>query len=233
MFLASGGIDVVYIDESGDDELFVVTSVTIPLLRPAEHGLWRFVWEDYLNLYRAFRTDLRNTHGIPVRKELHASKLVSGRGARHHPLSCKHFGRRHRRPLCCWTLMVSGGQGDRRGTAASDVVARVLRRRPRGDGHRNRASCGRAVAELCAPRKRAHDLQCAPPSGALLFHKVVLGAMRLTVRRFTAGPGQRLRALAVWSEGDEVVSGSNGPPPIDQRGLWHRQGRRGEDQRVR
>lgn len=81
MFLASGGIDVFYLDESGSADLFVLTSVTIPLLRPAEDGRWRFVWDDYLGLYRTFRTDLRNTHRVPVRKELHAAKLVSGRGA--------------------------------------------------------------------------------------------------------------------------------------------------------
>jgi len=78
--MASQGIDVFYLDESGDSQLFVLTGVTIPLLRPTDTGVWRFVWDDYLDLYKTFRASLRAVHGISVRKELHASKLASGRG---------------------------------------------------------------------------------------------------------------------------------------------------------
>jgi hypothetical protein len=81
MYLKPNGIDVFYVDESVDSQLFIVSAVTISLLRPEELGPYRFVWEDYFDLYTGFRSDLRKTHGIPVRKELHASKLASGRGA--------------------------------------------------------------------------------------------------------------------------------------------------------
>ena len=80
MLLAQNGIDVFYIDESGSADLFVVTSISIPLLRPTEDGRWRFVWKEYLDRYSDFRTELRSTHKIPIRKELHTSKLLSGGG---------------------------------------------------------------------------------------------------------------------------------------------------------
>ncbi|MBN1630399.1 MAG: DUF3800 domain-containing protein [Thermoleophilia bacterium] len=86
MFLAPGGIDVFYVDESGRHSQFVFTSVTIPLLREEpqpgflSRKRWRFVWDDHLDAYRQFRRLLRTTHGIPVRKELHAFKLAAGRG---------------------------------------------------------------------------------------------------------------------------------------------------------
>ena len=79
MLLASRGADIFYIDESGRLGQFIITSVTIPLLRPETAG-WRFVWEDYLDKYRDFRRDLKATHGCPIRKELHAVELASGRG---------------------------------------------------------------------------------------------------------------------------------------------------------
>ena len=79
MLLAPGGIDVFYIDESERTGVFVLTSVTVPLLREKESG-WRFMWDDYLDKYKRFRADLRSTHGIGATKELHAQKLASGRG---------------------------------------------------------------------------------------------------------------------------------------------------------
>lgn len=79
MLLAKSGIDIFYIDESGRKGQLVFTSVTIPFLREEEPD-WRFVWEDYLDKYRDFRRDLRSTHGVPVRKELHANKLARGKG---------------------------------------------------------------------------------------------------------------------------------------------------------
>ena len=80
MLMAKNGIDVFYIDESGSADLFIMTSVTIPLLRKTEDGGWRFVWEEHLDRYQEFRRNLRDTHGIRVGKELHTSKMVSGRG---------------------------------------------------------------------------------------------------------------------------------------------------------
>ncbi|MGH8542627.1 MAG: DUF3800 domain-containing protein [Gammaproteobacteria bacterium] len=79
MLMEPRGIDVFYVDESGDPNFFVHTSVTIPLLRAQEAG-WAFVWEDWLNKYKIFRTDLRRMHGVSVRRELHAQVLASGGG---------------------------------------------------------------------------------------------------------------------------------------------------------
>ena len=79
MLMEPRGIDVFYVDESGDANFFVHTSVTIPLLRSQGTG-WSFVWEDWLDKYKIFRVDLRRMHGISVRKELHAQVLASGHG---------------------------------------------------------------------------------------------------------------------------------------------------------
>ena len=73
MLLAKNGIDVFYVDESERNGIFVITSVTVPLLREEDLG-WRFVWNDYYEKYRDFRKDLRQTHGIPATKELHDPK---------------------------------------------------------------------------------------------------------------------------------------------------------------
>jgi hypothetical protein len=86
VFLSHNGVDVFYVDESGRHNQFVFTYVTIPLLRERTVSKvlrtkrWTFVWEDYLDAYRKFRRALRDTHGIPVRQDLHAFKLVAGRG---------------------------------------------------------------------------------------------------------------------------------------------------------
>jgi hypothetical protein len=78
--LKPNGIDVWYIDESGDQVNFAVTGIAIPLLRPTKHGEWAFVWDDWLRRAIGSRKLLHNTHRIPSRKELHAVKLVAGRG---------------------------------------------------------------------------------------------------------------------------------------------------------
>lgn len=74
-----GGIDVWYIDESTDTDYFAMSAISVPFLRTVD-GTWTLVWEgQYANL-RDLRRDLRRQHGIPVKKELKASKLVAGRG---------------------------------------------------------------------------------------------------------------------------------------------------------
>ncbi len=79
MRLNDGGIDVFYIDESGDADVFVMTAVSIPFLRKIE-GTWSLVWEDQFENVRNWRRKISHDHKIPVKKELHASKLASGRG---------------------------------------------------------------------------------------------------------------------------------------------------------
>ncbi len=79
MKVGSGGIDVWYVDESTDTDYFAMSAISVPFLRAVD-GTWTLVWEDqYANL-RDLRRELRRQHGIPVKKELKASKLVAGRG---------------------------------------------------------------------------------------------------------------------------------------------------------
>jgi len=79
MKLAPGGIDVFYVDESGDQDVFVMTAVAIPFLRPDHEG-WALVWEEHFAKVRDWRRRTSTAHGIPVRKELHGNSLASGRG---------------------------------------------------------------------------------------------------------------------------------------------------------
>ena len=79
MRLQSGGIDIWYIDESTDTELFALTAFAIPFLRQHD-GVWSLVWEDHYEAIREWRRELRLRFGIPVAKELKATKLVAGRG---------------------------------------------------------------------------------------------------------------------------------------------------------
>jgi hypothetical protein len=104
MFLARNGIDVFYVDESGDRRIFVVTSVTIPFLR-LQDDRWAFEWDDYLDAYRDFRRELSKTHGVPLRKELHTQKLVSGRGRyRKGRPGGNRFGKTAAAGVYLWTL---------------------------------------------------------------------------------------------------------------------------------
>lgn len=79
MRLTDGGIDVFYIDESADAALVAMSAVRIPFLRSVA-GTWTLVWEDQFANMRSWRRRLSASHGIPVRKELKGSKLISGRG---------------------------------------------------------------------------------------------------------------------------------------------------------
>ena len=79
MFLRSGGIDVFYIDESNDKTLFAVTAIAIPFLRLVEEK-WKIVWPGYLTTAKAWRAAVADELKVPRSKELHAWKLVSGRG---------------------------------------------------------------------------------------------------------------------------------------------------------
>lgn len=79
MILPAGGMDVCYIDESVDPHLYVMSAVTVPFLRQVD-GTWTIVWEDQFQKVREWRRLLRSAHGIPATKELHGSKMLSGRG---------------------------------------------------------------------------------------------------------------------------------------------------------
>jgi Protein of unknown function (DUF3800) len=63
-------VHIVYIDDSRDEDLCVCSALAIP----AEQ--WRAAFQGI----REFRRDLKKRDGIYVYKELHAWKLVSGRG---------------------------------------------------------------------------------------------------------------------------------------------------------
>lgn len=79
MRLEPGGIDIFYIDESGDRDVFTMTAVSIPFLRQMD-GLWEIVWPDHFAFIRDWRRWLRSKHRVPVQKELHGVKFASGRG---------------------------------------------------------------------------------------------------------------------------------------------------------
>ncbi len=72
-------MDVFYIDESNDKTLFAVTAIAIPFLRVVDER-WHIVWPDYLAGAKAWRGGIADELKIPRTKELHAWKLVSGRG---------------------------------------------------------------------------------------------------------------------------------------------------------
>src|ERR1051325_7204722 len=132
MLMEARGIDVFYVDESGDPQFSVHTSVTIPLLRPAG-ATWQLVWEDWLDKYKIFRMDLRRMHGISVRKELHAQVLASGGGryGRNGQQLGKHGGAaiyrwiltqldRFLPPSSIITVTARAGEGGRRRVGGSD-----------------------------------------------------------------------------------------------------------------
>lgn len=79
MILRSGGMDIFYVDESHDSTLYAVTAIAIPFLRKVADA-WSIVWPDYLQAAQAWRRRISKELHIPLNKELHGTKLVSGRG---------------------------------------------------------------------------------------------------------------------------------------------------------
>jgi hypothetical protein len=67
---ARSGIHLVYMDDSQDQEIGVCTALMIP----AE------AWHPSFQLIRAWRRDLKEQRGVYVYKELHAWKLLAGKG---------------------------------------------------------------------------------------------------------------------------------------------------------
>src|SRR5262245_36131383 len=79
MLLPAGGADVWYADESADRHCFALVAFAVPLLRNTGPN-WQISWPDHFDAMKRFRTSLRATHHVPIRKELHGVKLASGRG---------------------------------------------------------------------------------------------------------------------------------------------------------
>lgn len=65
-----GNTFLFYIDESADEVAYTYVALVIPIDR----------WKEVFQRVREFRRNLRDQYGIYVYKELHAWKLVSGRG---------------------------------------------------------------------------------------------------------------------------------------------------------
>ncbi|HLY38564.1 MAG TPA: DUF3800 domain-containing protein [Candidatus Binatia bacterium] len=103
MLLQPGGIDVWYVDESSDDRYVAVSAISVPFLRCGEDGQWRVVWGDEFKKVQAFRLSLRAKHGVPVRKELHALNLASGRGS-YRGKGRPRFGKRAGAAVYLWAL---------------------------------------------------------------------------------------------------------------------------------
>lgn len=78
MRLGDGGIDIFYIDESMDSDVFAMSAVAIPFLRNIE-GTWMVVWEDHHTNARDWRRRAKSNFRIPATKELKGSTLSAGR----------------------------------------------------------------------------------------------------------------------------------------------------------
>lgn len=78
MELGSGGIDIFYIDESMDSDVFAMSAVAIPFLRNVE-GTWTIVWNDHHTKIQDWRKRAKRHLRIPATKELKGSILSAGR----------------------------------------------------------------------------------------------------------------------------------------------------------
>ena len=82
MEIRPGGLDVFYLDESGDEGVHVVTAVRVPFIRVVD-GKTIFLWNDYLRAAEAWRRKLSHDHSIRFREEIHAVKLINSRDQYH------------------------------------------------------------------------------------------------------------------------------------------------------
>ena len=76
-------MDIFYVDESEDGDIQVMSAVAVPFLRPNNHG-YEFVWADFLENAKAWRRHLKALRGIPMKHELHGTKLLRGKGRPKH-----------------------------------------------------------------------------------------------------------------------------------------------------
>jgi len=80
MQMLPGGIDVFYIDESHDQNTYVVTALAIPMVRFSPSG-WQISWQHYFDAAKIWRkTTVEGNLKIPTKRELHGVLLASGRG---------------------------------------------------------------------------------------------------------------------------------------------------------
>jgi hypothetical protein len=109
--LRANGIDVWYVDESSDAKHFAVSAFSVPFLRPRDTTAssvtaeWDLVWDLEFKKVQAFRKLMRQRHTIPVRKELHAVDLVSGRG--NYRQGKHRFGKKAAAGVYRWLLWAS------------------------------------------------------------------------------------------------------------------------------
>jgi hypothetical protein len=79
MQIEPNGIDVFYVDESEDGNVQVMSAVTVPFVRPHD-GRLHIVWDDYLKSAQTWRRGMKNLRGIPMKHELHGTRLLRGKG---------------------------------------------------------------------------------------------------------------------------------------------------------
>jgi hypothetical protein len=63
-------MEIAYIDESYDDQVFAMSALIIPM----------HAWKESFAALKQFRKELKTDHGIFTSKELHATDFVAGRG---------------------------------------------------------------------------------------------------------------------------------------------------------
>src|SRR5579872_4010773 len=61
---------ICYIDDSGEDDVRAFSFLTVPVDE----------WKNCFNAMKAYRQQVRQSDGLYIRKELHATKFLSGRG---------------------------------------------------------------------------------------------------------------------------------------------------------
>jgi hypothetical protein len=76
-FLGKFGLCTLYADESDDKYIYTISCIAVPTLVSRPLGL-RIEWDRYLDGAKAWRRNLRNQFGVPVRKELKGSRLATG-----------------------------------------------------------------------------------------------------------------------------------------------------------
>jgi hypothetical protein len=64
------GTYLVYVDESYDDDMFCLSAMMMPAN----------VWREAFKMVKEHRVRLRESHGVLLRKEIHAREFVAGRG---------------------------------------------------------------------------------------------------------------------------------------------------------
>lgn len=80
--IPNGGMDFFYIDESATNNIFIMASVRIPVLRSVG-GVAKIVWPEYYEKATAWRRELSKKHGLKFREELHGAHMLTGKALIH------------------------------------------------------------------------------------------------------------------------------------------------------